>query len=77
MNEKQKLAVVRPDEIAVMRPRAGAVHVTERYNADELARDGVVLCGEFVLASDYDALYSTAIFNRKRYEEAESRIHDA
>jgi len=32
--------------------------------------------GEYMRTADYDALYSTAIFNRKRYEEAESRIHE-
>jgi len=32
--------------------------------------------GEYMRTADYDTLYSTAIFNRKRYEEAESRIHE-
>ena len=32
--------------------------------------------GEYMRSADYDTLYSTAIFNRKRYEEAESRIHE-
>jgi hypothetical protein len=36
--------------------------MVERYDTDDLARQGIILCGEFVLASDYDAL-ATALRN--------------
>jgi len=32
--------------------------MVKRFDTGELGREGIVLCGEFVLASDYDTLES-------------------
>lgn len=49
------------------------------YGKDDLGHEYDAMAyedpdGDWIRLADFDALYSTAIFNRKRYEEAESRI---
>jgi len=43
--------------------------MVKRFDTGELGREGIVLCGEFVLASDYDTLES-----RIRELEAKLRL---